>query len=107
MSQKTITIVNDFSKKPYGRYEIDGDGNGERFRKKLLAPALREFDHVIVDLTGYNRYGRSFIDESFGGLIRYEGFTKKQLEEKLTYKHNDLPSIILLIDERINAAASV
>ncbi|WP_272527598.1 MULTISPECIES: STAS-like domain-containing protein [unclassified Providencia] len=104
MSQKTITIVNDFSKKPYGRYEEDGDGNGGRFRTDFLAPALRTYDHVTVDLTGYNRYGRSFIDEAFGGLIRYENFTKDDLDKKLTYKHDNLPSILLLIEDRINAA---
>ncbi|MBI6504216.1 STAS-like domain-containing protein [Proteus mirabilis] len=104
MSQKIIKIVNDFSKKPYGRYESDGDGNGERFRKTILAPALRKYDHVTVDLTGYNRYGRSFIDESFGGLIRYEQFTKQELDRKLKYKHDDLPSLVSLINERIIAA---
>lgn len=104
IKQKRIVIVNDFNKKPYGRYLSDGEGNGELFRKNFLAPALREFDVVEVDLTGYNRYGRSFIDEAFGGLIRDEGFSKKELDEKLKFIHLDLPSIELLIQERIEAA---
>lgn len=104
MSQKIITIVNDFSKKPYGRYFDDGDSSGEEFRQKYLAPALKEFDEVTVVLTGYNRYGRSFIDEAFGGLIRNENFTKSELDRKLKYIHSDLPSIELLIKERIEAA---
>ncbi|MCW9737686.1 STAS-like domain-containing protein [Morganella morganii] len=104
MNQKIITIVKDFSKKPYGRYFADGDSSGEEFRKKILAPALKQFDQVIVDLTGYNRYGRSFIDEAFGGLIRDENFSKPELDRKLKYIHQDLPSIELLIKERIEAA---
>lgn len=104
MSKKTITIVNDFSKKPYGRYLDDGDSSGEEFRKKHLVPALRDYDEVLVVLTGYNRYGRSFIDEAFGGLIRSENFTKSDLDQKLRYIHSDLPSIELLIKERIEAA---
>jgi len=99
-----ISIVKDFSKKPYGRYEIDGEWNGEAFREKILAPALNENDKVIVDLTGYNRYGRSFIDEAFGGLIRENGFTKAELDIKLEYRHDELKSLELLIKERIEKA---
>ncbi|WP_336768689.1 STAS-like domain-containing protein [Pantoea endophytica] len=104
MSIKNISIINDFNKKPYGRYPSDGPGNGEKFRKQYLAPALREFDKVIVDLTGYNRYGRSFIDEAFGGLIRAENFTKKELDNKLECHHAELKSFELLIKERIEKA---
>lgn len=104
MNLKKINIINDFNKKPYGRYPSDGAGNGEKFRQEHLAPALRAFDFVDVDLTGYNRYGRSFIDEAFGGLIREEGFTKQEINKKLKYHHNDLESIELLIKERIEAA---
>lgn len=104
MSVKKINVVKEFSKSPYGRYPSDGDWNGQAFRQKMLAPALKGNDKVIVDLTGYNRYGRSFIDEAFGGLIREEGFTKSELDNKLEYHHYDLKSIELLISERIEKA---
>ncbi|BEC04452.1 STAS-like domain-containing protein [Escherichia coli] len=104
MRIKKISIINDFNKKPYGRYPSDGPGNGEKFRKQHLVPALQDFDKVIVDLTGYNRYGRSFIDEAFGGLIRAENFTKKELDNKLEYHHDELKSFELLIKERIEKA---
>lgn len=104
MKIKKISVIKDFSKKPYGRYPSDGAGNGEAFRKTHLVPALNENDKVIVDLTGYNRYGRSFIDEAFGGLIREEGFSKKQLDNKLEYHHDDVKSIELLVTERIDKA---
>ncbi|EAY4678790.1 DUF4325 domain-containing protein [Salmonella enterica subsp. enterica serovar Rubislaw] len=104
MNTKKISIINDFNKKPYGRYPSDGPGNGERFRQQFLVPALQKFDKVIVDLTGYNRYGRSFIDEAFGGLIRAEKFTKKELDDKLEYYHSELKSFEILIKERIDKA---
>ncbi|MPW31530.1 DUF4325 domain-containing protein [Agarivorans sp. B2Z047] len=108
MSTKFIKVVTDFHNKPYGRYVTDGPGcdltSGEVFRKKILAPALRQYDEVSVDLTGYNRYGRSFLDEAFGGLIREEGFTKSDLLPRLTYKHDLIPSIEKLIDDRVDAA---
>jgi hypothetical protein len=67
--------VIDFSSQPYGRYPDDGDSCGENYREQVLAPALRSHDKVHVNLTGYNRYGRSFLDEAFDGLIRESHFT--------------------------------
>ncbi|RYF50341.1 MAG: DUF4325 domain-containing protein [Cytophagaceae bacterium] len=100
-----INVVKDFSKKPYGRYPLnDGLGCGELFRQNLLAPALRKHDHVHVDLDGYNRYGRSFLDEAFGGLIREEKFTWADLKQRLTYSHSKVRTIELLIEERLEAA---
>jgi len=106
---KVLNIVKDFSPRPYGRYPSDGDYCGEIFRKTLLAPmlksALQNNETLIVNLDGYNRYGRSFLDEAFGGLIREEGFTIEQLRNHLCYKHSLVKSIPMLIDERIEAAA--
>ena len=99
-----ITIVDDFSKTPYGRYESDGTASGEAFRKDLLAPKLREHERVHVNLDGYNRYGRSFLDEAFGGLIREEGFTGDEIRRKLSYSHSLIKSLNKVIAERIEAA---
>lgn len=104
MKEKIITVVKDFSKKPYGRYPDDGEGCGEFFRKRLLAPALREYDRVHVVLDGYNRYGRSFLDEAFGGLIRDEKFTYEDIVLRLSYTHSLIPSIPALISSRLIAA---
>lgn len=108
MTTKEILLVKDFNEKPYGRYRTDPPDcrltSGETFRQEHLAPALKKFDKVIVDLSGYNRYGRSFLDEAFGGLIREEGFTSTELEEKLTYKHDLVDRILKVIDDRIAAA---
>ena len=100
----TINVVRDFNKRPYGRYPDDGDGCGQYFREKVLAPALRTHDKVHVVLDGYNRYGRSFLDEAFGGLIRYEDISYEELSKKLTYSHSLVKSIELVIADRIEAA---
>ncbi|MBJ2225721.1 STAS-like domain-containing protein [Pseudomonas carnis] len=99
----TINVVNDFSKKPYGRYPNEGDC-GQDFRQKLLVPALNAHQKVHVVLDGYNRYGRSFLDEAFGGLIREEGFKWADLKSRLTYTHSKVKSIESLIEERLDAA---
>ncbi|AAW86535.1 hypothetical protein VF_2040 [Aliivibrio fischeri ES114] len=107
-SHKTIPVTTEFHPRPKGRYAKDAPGceksSGEVFRKQCLVPALREFDSVLVDLTGYNRYGRSFLDEAFGGLISREHFTKAELDKKLTVKHDDVESFISIINERIISA---
>ena len=67
--------VGDFSKTPYGRYDVDGKANASSFRDKILAPAFKnpEIDKVNVYLDtvedGYE-YGSSFLEEAFVGLIR-------------------------------------
>ena len=108
MKEKHIMVVDEFHPRPYGRYAKDcttcNVTAGEVFRDKMLVPAMNNFDKVTVDLTGYNRYGRSFLDEAFGGLINECGFTKVQLDEKLKYIHHDLDLVIQIIDDRINNA---
>ncbi|MDV7963445.1 STAS-like domain-containing protein [Pseudomonas aeruginosa] len=104
MTPFLINVVKDFNRKPYGRYPDDGDGCGENFRKRVLAPALRTHEKVHVELDGYNRYGRSFLDEAFGGLIREENFSYEDLKRRLSYSHALVRSIESLIDERLEAA---
>lgn len=82
MTSKSISIAADFSPSPAGRYESDGPFPGEVFRERLLGPALRNFDEVVVDLDGTSGYGSSFLEEAFGGLVR-GGFTIDQLKKKL------------------------
>ncbi len=104
MNKHTIDVARDFTNRPFGRYQADGDRSGEVFRKKILVPALHQYDHVTVNLGGTNFYGSSFLEEVFGGLVR-EGFTKDQLDRKLTVLHNKLPSVVTEVKEYIKEAA--
>lgn len=107
-SSRTIIVVDEFHPSPKGRYKDDAPGcdktSGEVFRNSILIKALESHDKVIVDLTGYNRYGRSFLDEAFGGLISRAGLTKALLDEKLVIKHDTVPSFVATANERILAA---
>lgn len=83
MSNKTITIAEDYSDTPAGRYKTDGSFSGERFRDELLYPALQQNDHVDINLDGALGYGSSFLEEAFGGLIREKGMRLDEIRKKL------------------------
>lgn len=78
-----IDIGKHFSEVPAGRFPDDGPDNGERFRVQFLVPALRESNTVEVVLDNTEGYGSSFLEEAFGGLVRLEGFTTRDLSERL------------------------
>lgn len=82
-SSRVISIANDFSPAPAGRYRKDGPFPGEVFRDSLLIPALQAADEVVVDLDGTSGYGSSFLEEAFGGLVRTAGFTAEDLKKRL------------------------
>lgn len=81
MPTKMISIANDFSPTPSGRYIEHNVASGQAFRDTLLLPALREGE-VTVDLDGVAGYGSSFLEEAFGGLIR-KGMTEDVVRKRL------------------------
>jgi hypothetical protein len=81
----TISIAQDFSKYPGGRYLSDGPYSGQLFRTKHLVPVLGE-DKIIVILDGVRGYGSSFLEEAFGGLVRERLILKSSLLQKLEIK---------------------
>lgn len=87
MGELKIKIAKDFSSTPGPRYEKEGYYSGERFRSDILKPALekalRNKRKLIVDLDGTEGYGTSFLEESFGGLIREEGFSYSQITKTI------------------------
>ncbi|QIE89489.1 STAS-like domain-containing protein [Pseudomonas nitroreducens] len=94
MNVATIRVTKDFSEYPAGRYRADGPFAGEVFRDDLLVPLLNQYDIVEVDLDGAMGYGSSFLEETFGGLVRKHDFTAKKLHEKLKFKSDDEPSLV-------------
>ncbi|NHC09799.1 STAS-like domain-containing protein [Stutzerimonas degradans] len=109
MTTKFIDMKN-FSLTPYGRYPIDGTDNGETFRKQFLEPAFRdpEVEKVIVNLDsvqeGYE-YGSSFLEESFGGLVRSSGIAADIVLNKLEIR-TAFEDYIQEINEYIKRAAA-
>ena len=80
---KIISIAQHFSETPAGRYRSDGPFSGERFREEFLYPALLDSTKVQVQLDGTLGYGSSFLEEVFGGLVRENGMSFKEIKDKL------------------------
>jgi hypothetical protein len=71
-----------FSKIPFGRYKADGPHSGEAFREILreqLTDAMKSHDSLTIKLDNVFGLGSSFLEESFGGLVRTGLFTKEEL----------------------------
>jgi hypothetical protein len=88
-----IQIGNDFSRTPGGRLISDGPDSGQLFRERKLVPALQKAiadgEKVTVVLDGPRGYLSSFLEEAFGGLIRFGLFNPKQLKQSLEIVAND------------------
>lgn len=81
-----LSIAKDFSEFPAGREPDDGPNSGERFREEKLVPLLNASnDKIEINLNDTMGYGSSFLDEAFGGLLRNNGFTMRQLKDRLTF----------------------
>lgn len=89
MNVCTIVIGKDFSDTPGGRYPADGPWNGQKFREECLIPALRTHDKVVVDVSGVEGYGSSFLEEVFGGIVRANIMPKAELVAKLSWIASD------------------
>jgi hypothetical protein len=83
MREVMISIANDFSRFPAGRFYTDGPNSGQRFLEELLYPALSSNSKVVIDLDGASGYGSSFLDEAFGGLIRTHHMNINDLKNRL------------------------
>lgn len=77
----TIDVAKDFSKFPAGRYRKHGPYTAESLRDDLIIPALQK-GQVYVDLTGVLGCSQSFLEETFGGLVR-AGYSGSFLKDNL------------------------
>ena len=106
-----IDIAQQFSPYPIGRDKNDSDVNGERFRREFLVPTLKLVDAepdatVTIRLDGLQSISSSFLEEAFGGLVRFEGFTSNWLKKHLKFKYdrNGLKVAEMSIWQYINQA---
>ncbi|TMP49494.1 MULTISPECIES: STAS-like domain-containing protein [unclassified Pseudoalteromonas] len=82
--------LKDFSKSPFGRYKSDSKYSAEVFRDTILIPALLSNEHVELDLNGLDvELGSSFLEETFGGLVRSNKFSSTELTTRLTLVSDD------------------
>ena len=93
-----IDISKHFSKTPGPRYVHEGDFSGESFRKKILYPKVKEViaknGKLVIILDGTAGYGTSFLEESFGGLIREDKISYDDLINVLEFISNEEPYLI-------------
>lgn len=103
---KQISVARDFSPYPAGRTAKDNEFNGTSFREMHLVPALKSSDHVIVSFDDVYALGSSFLEESFGGLVRLDGFDGDDLMNRLEIVTGDpdLKDYTVLSYEFIKAA---
>lgn len=104
----TIKILNDFSYTPGPRYIWEGPYSGELFRQSILLKAMKtaiaKDEKLIVDLDGTAGYGRSFFEESFGGLIRIDGLEYDDIISHLTLISEEEPHWIQKIEGYLRKA---
>ncbi|KIM08768.1 MAG: hypothetical protein KU29_03315 [Sulfurovum sp. FS06-10] len=95
---KKINIAQEYTITPGARYITDGEFSGQDFREKFLEPIFSNTpeEKVIVNLDGTMGYATSFLEESFGGLVRKFGnkFTNKAIFDTFEFISNDEPACI-------------
>jgi len=82
---KTISIADDFTKYPGGRYRKHGKGSGEEFRESFLVPNIDKEEQITIVLDGTAGYSSSFLEEAFGGLVR-RGYARDLLHKLIRFK---------------------
>ncbi len=98
MGNIVLNIAKEYTRCPGARYESEGDYSGERFRKEFLAPklkaAIKAGVKLEVVLDGSAGYSTSFIEESFGGLIRTDHYTLQEVQDNIIITSNEDPSYV-------------
>lgn len=93
-----IIISKDFSDTPGPRYIKEGEFSGELFRNEILYPAvldaIQKNETLEIILDGPAGYGTSFLEESFGGLIRENNLDYTKLVNCLIITSNEEPYLI-------------
>ena len=100
-------ISEKYTDKPGGRYKKDGMYSGEDFRetqlKKLIKQHRKNGKKIVLDFDGGYGYGNSFLEESFGGLVRC-GYSENDIFSSFTFVSNEEPSLIEKIKSYISEA---
>lgn len=93
-----IKVAEHFSKAPGPRYRDEGKHSGEEFRIDVLYPMLQEAitsgQQVSVDLDGTFGFGTSFLEESFGGLIRENGLPLETVLKHIEFISIEEPELL-------------
>lgn len=101
-----ISIKEDFSSTPGGRFIKEGSFSGEQFREELLLPqyerAEKNNENLRINFDGCFGFATSFLEEAFGGLVRIHH--KRDVFSRLVIVSNDDETIPILINKYITSA---
>ena len=104
----TISIAKDFSTIPGARFPEEGDFSGQDFRNNVLCPALKKAvsnnEVLTVVLDGTAGLGTSFLEESFGGLIRNDKFSLDTIQKFIVFVSEEEPDYITENNQYIKEA---
>lgn len=100
-----LDVATQFDPYPFGRYDNHGPKNGTRFREDLLLPLLKRGEHVTVDLTNARGLAASFLEESFGGLVR-AGLSADFIASHVVIRSETDPSLIIEVQSYIHDAVT-
>jgi hypothetical protein len=98
-----ISVARQFSPDPGPRYARQGPNSGETFRR-MLVRKLQEAETVEVDLDGTYGFGSSWLDEVFGGLIKYERMSTADVQRRVKVKSDADRSYLITVEEAIEMA---
>lgn len=105
---KTLNIAQEFSTTPGARYENEGPFPGKEFREQYLAPqiknAIENSEELEINLDGTAGLGTSFLEESFGGLIREDKIPYQTLLKTLKFVSLENPDYIEEINQYMKEA---
>ena len=100
-------ISDEYTDKPGGRYISDGKFSGEDFREKKLKKMVEEYrknkEKITIDFDGGYGYGNSFLEESFGGLVR-KGYSSEEVLSCFNFISNEEPSLVSKVEGYIKEA---
>jgi len=106
MAETIFSVAKDFSPFAGPRFTRQGPHSGEALRSKLVRFLERHPGKVTVVLDGTKGMGSSFLDEAFGGLIRNEGWAKRDVEQRLRFQSRLDPSYLSTIIDSIERASA-
>ena len=108
MEKIEISVLKHFSPTPGPRYIHEGKFSGELFRQTVLYPKVSEaIEKNIpfeVNLDKTAGYGTSFLEESFGGLIRIHKLSYDKIMSLMTLISIEEDYLIDDVNEYLNDA---
>lgn len=104
-----IKISTDFSTTPGARHREEGPYPGDEFRDSILIPkykaAVENKQNLVVDFDGCYGYATSFLEESFGGMVRK--LRQRGILDHIELISNEDSSIVELVKQYVKEAEDI